>query len=96
MEPRPPKRAVPPSCSAGYAETLLFCLCTLPVAAACQKDRAGLTVTVTDSGGGRNGARESLPARHCFRSVSFVADLAFVGKGRSVPPISAKKADVIR
>jgi hypothetical protein len=53
MEPRPPKRAVPPSYLAGYAETLLSYLCTLPVAASCQKDRAGLTVTVTDRGGGR-------------------------------------------
>ena len=74
MEPRPPKRAVPPSYLAGYAETLLSYLCTLPVAASCQKDRAGLTVTVTDPGGWcRLGAVSSVDCRPGCRDMPLYA-----------------------
>lgn len=65
---------MPAAYLAGYAETLLFLLCALPVVASCRKDRAGLTVTVTDVGGGGLGVPLPAAARPTRSMKEFWVD----------------------
>jgi hypothetical protein len=72
MEPRSPKRVVPPSYLTEYAETLLSYLCTLPVAASCSNIREPL----------RGVARRGLSFVAITRVTFYIAKIEKVARKR--------------